>query len=51
MNEHCGLYYLFCEVYGKTDQIEIIDLTPEKQENKLYQKRRTRFNENHDNSN
>jgi hypothetical protein len=25
MNEHCGPYYLFCEVYGKTDQIEIID--------------------------
>jgi len=27
MNEHCGPYYLFCEVYGKTDQIEIIDET------------------------
>jgi hypothetical protein len=25
MNEHCGPYYLFCEVYGKTDQIEIVD--------------------------
>lgn len=27
MNEHNGPYYLFCEVYGKTDQIEIIDET------------------------
>lgn len=27
MNEHNGPYYLFCEVYGKTDQIEIIDPT------------------------
>jgi hypothetical protein len=27
MNEHCGPYYLFCEVYGKTDQIEIVDET------------------------
>jgi hypothetical protein len=27
INEHCGPYYLFCEVYGKTDQIEIIDET------------------------
>ncbi|CAF1492488.1 unnamed protein product [Adineta steineri] len=25
INEHCGSYFLFCEVYGKTDQIEIID--------------------------
>ena len=25
MSEHSGPYYLFCEVYGKTDQIEIID--------------------------
>ena len=25
MSEHCGPYYLFCEVYGKTDQIEIVD--------------------------
>ncbi|CAF4099846.1 unnamed protein product [Rotaria socialis] len=25
INEHNGPYYLFCEVYGKTDQIEIID--------------------------
>ncbi|UJR23449.1 hypothetical protein I4U23_026453 [Adineta vaga] len=25
INEHCGPYYLFCEVYGKTDQIEIVD--------------------------
>jgi len=25
MNEHSGPYYMFCEVYGKTDQIEIID--------------------------
>ncbi len=25
MNEHCGPYHLFCEVYGKTDQIEIVD--------------------------
>ncbi|CAF3423937.1 unnamed protein product [Rotaria sp. Silwood1] len=27
MNEHLGPYYLFCEVYGKTDQIEIVDET------------------------
>lgn len=27
INEHLGPYYLFCEVYGKTDQIEIIDAT------------------------
>lgn len=25
INEHCGPYYLFCEVYGKTDQIELVD--------------------------
>ncbi|CAF0788603.1 unnamed protein product [Adineta ricciae] len=25
INEHSGPYYLFCEVYGKTDQIEIVD--------------------------
>ena len=25
ISEHSGPYYLFCEVYGKTDQIEIID--------------------------
>ena len=27
INEHSGPYFLFCEIYGKTDQIEIVDET------------------------